>query len=316
MSNNISALGFNGKYLDDTLDNYHLGNGYRAYNPTIMQFTAPDDMSPFGKGGVNPYVYVSCDPINNTDPTGHFLGIAAMLLMVLPVTFPKELTFKGMIEAAGESIENSIFDEGVNTITEIFTAGAATAAIPAIDVAIAPVKHLAEQEMKEVAQHSIADYLTSQAVSSRVTARAPDEHEALLRAIKSKEEDDFTHLISHRHPRIPKSFSNPAVKRVRKVALNARAKGRMYIRDNTRFFAFRLDDGGGMYSTRKELNNELGSSTNLQKYTPDDDVLDYFKDNTNDRIFDDSFAKRVDGSFKQRQNYKDYLFYKLIQLDD
>ena len=40
--NNISALGFNGEYLDDTLNNYHLGNGYRAYNPTIMQFTAPD----------------------------------------------------------------------------------------------------------------------------------------------------------------------------------------------------------------------------------------------------------------------------------
>ena len=72
MSNNINALGFNGEYLDDTLANYHLGNGYRAYNPTTMQFTAPDDMSPFGHGGINPYMYVSCDPINNTDPTGHF----------------------------------------------------------------------------------------------------------------------------------------------------------------------------------------------------------------------------------------------------
>ena len=96
---NISALGFNGEYLDDTLNNYHLGNGYRAYNPTTMQFTAPDDMSPFGKGGVNPYVYVSCDPINNTDPTGHFafLGMAIMMInMVLPVQVPTSLTLAGV----------------------------------------------------------------------------------------------------------------------------------------------------------------------------------------------------------------------------
>ena len=69
---NISTLGFNGEYLDDTLDSYHLGNGYRAYNPTTMQFTAPDDMSPFGHGGINPYMYCSGDSINNSDPTGHF----------------------------------------------------------------------------------------------------------------------------------------------------------------------------------------------------------------------------------------------------
>lgn len=87
MNNNISSLGFNGEYLDDTLDNYHLGNGYRAYNPAIMQFTAPDDMSPFGQGGINPYVYVSCDPINKTDPTGHFnlLGIHISMMDVIVI---------------------------------------------------------------------------------------------------------------------------------------------------------------------------------------------------------------------------------------
>lgn len=70
---NISTLGFNGEYLDVALNDYHLGNGYRAYNSITMQFTSPDDISPFGHGGINPYMYCNGDPINNTDPTGHFI---------------------------------------------------------------------------------------------------------------------------------------------------------------------------------------------------------------------------------------------------
>ncbi|ULH09884.1 RHS repeat-associated core domain-containing protein [Serratia marcescens] len=66
-----SPLGFNGERTDPALGSYHLGNGYRLYNPTLRRFTAPDDMSPFGVGGINPYAYCEGDPINNTDPTGH-----------------------------------------------------------------------------------------------------------------------------------------------------------------------------------------------------------------------------------------------------
>ncbi|ULH12430.1 RHS repeat-associated core domain-containing protein [Serratia marcescens] len=66
-----SPLGFNGERTDPALGSYHLGNGYRLYNPTLRRFTAPDDMSPFGAGGINPYAYCEGDPINNTDPTGH-----------------------------------------------------------------------------------------------------------------------------------------------------------------------------------------------------------------------------------------------------
>jgi hypothetical protein len=36
-----------------------------------MRFNAPDSLSPFHAGGLNPYGYCKCDPINGTDPTGH-----------------------------------------------------------------------------------------------------------------------------------------------------------------------------------------------------------------------------------------------------
>ena len=68
-----SHLGFCGEHPDILTGLYWLGNGYRLYNPTVMRFTAPDDMSPFGKGGLNSYVYCAGDPVKYTDPTGHML---------------------------------------------------------------------------------------------------------------------------------------------------------------------------------------------------------------------------------------------------
>ncbi len=66
-----SLPGFNGERQDPLYGVTHLGNGYRAYSPALRRFTCPDSESPFGVGGINPYVYCEHDPVNRSDPSGH-----------------------------------------------------------------------------------------------------------------------------------------------------------------------------------------------------------------------------------------------------
>lgn len=68
----LSLLGFNGELLDRVTGHYHLGKGYRQFNPVLMRFNSPDSWSPFGKGGLNAYGYCSGDPVNQNDPSGHY----------------------------------------------------------------------------------------------------------------------------------------------------------------------------------------------------------------------------------------------------
>lgn len=74
------VLAFNGERRDPFTGCYHLGNGYRAYNPALMRFQAPDSFSPFGAGGVNGYAYCAGDPVNRVDPSGHSFDVGGLLL--------------------------------------------------------------------------------------------------------------------------------------------------------------------------------------------------------------------------------------------
>lgn len=61
---------FCGEPKDALTGCYHLGNGYRQFNPVIMRFNSADSLSPFGKGGLNAYMYCAGDPVNRRDPSG------------------------------------------------------------------------------------------------------------------------------------------------------------------------------------------------------------------------------------------------------
>jgi RHS repeat-associated protein len=102
----MTSLGFNGERPDPVSGTYHLGNGYREYNPVLMRFNTPDSWSPFGAGGINPYGYCAGDPINGSDPSGHlswqaWLGIGMGVLGVVATVATFGMAAAPVIAAEG-----------------------------------------------------------------------------------------------------------------------------------------------------------------------------------------------------------------------
>lgn len=94
------VLGFNGERQEPVTGGYLLGNGYRNFYPTLMRFSSPDNLSPFGRGGINAYCYCAGDPVNRQDPSGH------QGWPVFPRNFRKARYFrivKGLLYEAGRS---------------------------------------------------------------------------------------------------------------------------------------------------------------------------------------------------------------------
>ena len=76
----VNFMGFNGERAEAITGHYLLGQGYRAFNPILMRFNSPDNLSPFDEGGINSYAYCSDDPINKIDPEGHIWKFLSKLL--------------------------------------------------------------------------------------------------------------------------------------------------------------------------------------------------------------------------------------------
>lgn len=64
-------VSFNGEPQDEVTRHYPLGRGNRFYNPVLMRFNSPDELSPFDQGWVNAYAYCGGDPVNFSDPSGN-----------------------------------------------------------------------------------------------------------------------------------------------------------------------------------------------------------------------------------------------------
>lgn len=77
-----SLLGFNGERPDPVTGHYLLGQGNRAFNPVLMRFNSPDELSPFGDGGINAYAYCGGDPVNRYDPSGN-IGFPIMYKLLI-----------------------------------------------------------------------------------------------------------------------------------------------------------------------------------------------------------------------------------------
>ncbi|HGY3148416.1 TPA: RHS repeat-associated core domain-containing protein [Morganella morganii] len=124
--------GFNGERIDPISGVYHLGNGYRAFNPILMRFNCPDSLSPFDAGGINPYAYCAGDPINNLDPSGHigvggWVGIGLGILGILGAIF----TLGASLVAAtmGTVVAAAAAATEVGVIASVSTAGIVAAAV-------------------------------------------------------------------------------------------------------------------------------------------------------------------------------------------
>lgn len=72
--NDLSLVAFKGERYDVVGCQYPLGMGYRFYIPALRRFNSPDSESPFNRGNINSYAFVSGDPVNFSDPSGHYRG--------------------------------------------------------------------------------------------------------------------------------------------------------------------------------------------------------------------------------------------------
>ncbi|AKC70505.1 RHS repeat domain-containing protein [Pandoraea oxalativorans] len=123
----VTWLGFKGEALN-YVGFYHLGNGYRHYDPEACRFQTPDNMSPFDVGGYAAYAYCGGDPVNYHDPSGHQPVAQYSRLDTMPAMYTKEFRIvAGVVEilaapfTAGASLAMAIALTGLAIVSGAFS---------------------------------------------------------------------------------------------------------------------------------------------------------------------------------------------------
>ncbi|WP_340615878.1 RHS repeat domain-containing protein [Xenorhabdus entomophaga] len=178
---------YNGECLDRLWGTYHLGNGYRTYDPVLMRFTAPDSLSPFGAGSINSYAYCLGDPINRNDPSGHMslgsifglllgtAGIIAGVISAIP-SGGASLALEGAI-IAGLGLSSDV--TGVASILTEDNNPQASSILGWISMGLGVVSLGASalkgivRGMQQVGEQLITSFRSSGGLSGRGSAEAP-----------------------------------------------------------------------------------------------------------------------------------------------
>jgi len=101
-----TALGFNGELRSHDASHYLLGNGKRAFWPSIMRFGTPDLLSPFARGGINSYAYCNNDPVNYSDPSGQN-GVPRLTSLAAQAAIKSSSTFSAIAKSLSvEAVSN------------------------------------------------------------------------------------------------------------------------------------------------------------------------------------------------------------------
>ena len=96
------SVAFTGQRWDPISECYLLGAGRVPYSPVLMRRTVSDPFSPFGKGGINSYMYCNADPINYADPSGRMRLPAWLKWLTNRVKQPPKISRDKLIKLNAE----------------------------------------------------------------------------------------------------------------------------------------------------------------------------------------------------------------------
>ncbi len=104
-------------------------SGGRHFNGFQARFVSPDTYDPILDGvGTNRYSYSLNDPINKSDPNGHFAITAAIAAVALAVTVAAALNADRNVDLSDDGMVNGSYGPGMNAALTN-TANAAAAAV-------------------------------------------------------------------------------------------------------------------------------------------------------------------------------------------